>query len=245
MIKKTSNTQNWAHERLVPKELPWYNKQTYYDHVSRYEFAAMKVTKKKVVDIASGSGYGSQILAKSGAKYVIGVDISKEAVRYASKNYPYKNIKFKQGNAENIQINDESIDVVVSYETLEHVKNYKKFLKEVKRILKKKGTFIVSTPNKLLGSESANPFHVKELSEKEFSYELEKIFKTVEIYGQKPMHGKYLQFVSTITSKMPAGFLRWAIDTGLKIVFRGSKVKPITSFKYGFTPAFFIAVCRN
>lgn len=119
-------------------------------HLERYKFAYNYVRGKNVLDIACGEGYGSDLLSNI-ASNVIGVDIDNEAVGNAKNKYKKENLKFLVGGVDKIPLEDGSVDVLVSFETIEHV-NFKKqlsFLKEVDRVLKKDSLFIVSTPDKL------------------------------------------------------------------------------------------------
>ena len=86
-------------ERIIPKEdFCGPNTNIYKEHVARYEFASKYIKSKKILDIACGSGYGSEILSKNGAYHVIGCDISEEAIEYAKKYYQHNNIEFISGN---------------------------------------------------------------------------------------------------------------------------------------------------
>src|SRR3989344_6265758 len=157
------------------------------EHIDRYRFALGYVNDKVVLDIACGSGYGSKLLSAK-AKEVIGVDVSKESIEYARKNFHAKNVKFQLGDATNLYfIKDNSLDAVISFETIEHIYKYENFLNEIKRVLKKRGTFIVSTPNKRYSSNNLekprNQFHVIEFYIFEFNSLLLKYFSDVEIFG--------------------------------------------------------------
>jgi len=157
-------------------------------HLARYEFAKKYVKNKVILDIACGTGYGSFILSNSGAKKVIGGDISKEAVAYSKENYKRKNLLFKKMSCENIKVKDNSIDVVVSFETIEHIKNYRKFLAEISRVLKKGGIFICSSPNKKITSpytkKPSNKYHIKEFYIDELKKEIINFFFLKKVYGQ-------------------------------------------------------------
>ena len=104
-----------------------------------------------VLDIASGSGWGSYLLSQN-AKFVTGVDISHEAVDYARTEYQSKNLHFTQGSILNIPFPDETFDVVNSIETFEHVKRHEaeKMISECYRVLKKGGLYLFSTPDHLV-----------------------------------------------------------------------------------------------
>ena len=101
----------------------------------RYKLAQKYCEGKKVLDIACGTGYGSKELAEV-ASSVIGIDVDKASVELAQKMYQSKNLQFKLGNGQDIQVEDESMDVVVSFETIEHIVDYHQFMRELKRVLK-------------------------------------------------------------------------------------------------------------
>ena len=168
------------YERMVPE----FHKGmlVYAEHMTRYVAAQELVAGKVVLDIASGSGYGTQLLAKK-AKKVYGVDVDEQSVRYASENFGGRNIEYKVGNAESIPLGDQSVDVVVTFETIEHVKNYRKFIDEIRRILKPDGLAIISTPNDLEFAEG-NHFHLHEFTYKELMELLRKDFKNIDSYFQ-------------------------------------------------------------
>ncbi len=241
----SKNNNNWTHERLVPDELAIYNKQMYFDHIDRYKFASKFILGKSVLDIACGSGYGSKYLLDHGANHVVGVDISSDAIIYAKNKYEDKNISFKKKDATKTALKSKSFDIIVSFETIEHIQNYHKYLQEMFRLLKDDGIFIVSTPNKILGGENMNPYHFKEFYQQEFITILSEYFGSIDLFGQKPVFEKYIIGVNKLVKKIPNGFLKWFVDSLLKMIFRGSKVKHIDNFKHGFIPTYFVAVCKK
>lgn len=168
------------YERMVPE----FHKGTltYAEHVTRYSCALDIVKDKVVLDIASGSGYGTKMLSSS-AKKVYGVDVNEVAVNYATKHYGSKNIEYKVGDGELIPLPDNSVDVVVTFETIEHIKDYEKFVAEVQRVLKPEGLAIVSTPNDLEFAEG-NHFHLHEFEYTELTSLLKKYFKNITPYFQ-------------------------------------------------------------
>lgn len=168
-------------ERLIPET--YKDSVVYGEHISRYLSITDVVKGKTVLDVACGTGYGSQMLSRYATK-VIGVDYSEEAINYAKKNYPHNNLSYLQDDAEKLSsIKDSSMDVVVSMETIEHLHNPEKFVKQVKRILKPRGLFIVSTPNDEEYREG-NDFHVHEFTLHELRGLIDKYFKTSEYYYQ-------------------------------------------------------------
>src|SRR6267143_2879151 len=118
-------------ERVVPRGTP---ANILKEHEQRYNFAAQFVRGKIVLDIACGSGMGSEFLLRSGATKVIGVDISRESLDFASAQYP--NIDFLWGDASShIPLPDGVVDVVVSFETIEHFRDQTTFLQQCRRVL--------------------------------------------------------------------------------------------------------------
>lgn len=180
MTAKATDTLENDYERMVPE----FHKDhlIYAEHITRYVAAKPIIKDKVVLDIASGSGYGTKILAES-AKYIYGVDVNETAINYSKKHYSGKNIEYLVGDGESIPIGDASVDVVVTFETIEHIKDYKKFLKEVGRVLKKDGLLILSTPNDIEFAEG-NHFHLHEFEYDELVSLVKKHFKNVDSYFQ-------------------------------------------------------------
>lgn len=155
-------TRDFLDERLVP-ELEHGTVQ-YFDHVRRYLLAQQYVHDQRVLDIACGTGYGGEILRQGGARQVIGIDISSDALRHAASHWT--KAQFVQGDAGCIPLPGASLDVIVSFETLEHLAEPHKFLREARRLLKLNGTLILSTPNRAVASAGSatpfSPYHVFE-----------------------------------------------------------------------------------
>jgi ubiquinone/menaquinone biosynthesis C-methylase UbiE len=171
-------------ERLVPefhKGHPLWG-LVYAEHLTRYLCAEDLVENKTVLDIACGTGYGSQLLSKR-AKKVYGVDNSEEAIKYARKNFSSKNTEYIIGSATEIPLEDKTVDVAVTFETIEHIEDHSKFLDEIKRVLKDDGIAIISTPNKREFAEG-NHFHVHEFMHEELMTTVKKFFKNVNPYYQ-------------------------------------------------------------
>jgi len=160
------NNVEFTGERVVPGGTTPAN--IFNEHEHRYNFAAQFVPGQVVLDIACGSGMGSQFLLEAGAKKVLGVDIDRQSLSVASNKYP--KIEFTWGDASrHIPFSDASVDVVVSFETIEHLQDQERFLNECRRVLKGGGRFICSSPNRDV-TEWLPPsrFHVKELGAMEF-----------------------------------------------------------------------------
>ena len=150
-------------------------------HYQRYRAAAMLCKEKAILDAACGEGYGSDLLSKV-ASSVIGVDISEEVIRNAKVKYKDDtNLTFQCSTVTELPVEDHSIDVVVSFETIEHVSagDQELFFKEIKRVLKDDGILIMSSPDKRTYSDIPhfiNPFHVHELYFDEFDALISKYF---------------------------------------------------------------------
>ncbi len=150
-----------------------------------YEQMNRLVSVDRVLDAACGSGYGSFYLAKEGKK-VIGIDISKNAIKKCRKKYNHDNLKFLEMNCSNIVFNDNAFDAVVSQDTIEHVKDDKKFLSEIKRVLKPGGIAIIFTPHSPQhNNKPSNIYHLREYSQESFCELLRGYFSHIELYGRK------------------------------------------------------------
>lgn len=168
--------------------------ETEIEHYHRYFFARSYCRGKDVLDIASGEGYGSAILAQV-ASSVVGVDICAEAVLHAQAMHVHPNLKYVTGDVRKIPLKDHSVDVVVSFETLEHFYEHDVFMQEVKRVLRPDGYLIISTPNSDIYSAvgiPANPYHVNELTKAEFTQLSKKYFKYGSTVNQRALAGSIL-----------------------------------------------------
>ncbi|HUF54169.1 MAG TPA: methyltransferase domain-containing protein [Dehalococcoidia bacterium] len=168
-------------ERMIPDAHR--DAVVYAEHVVRYMFAAPVVREKRVLDVASGSGYGCEILAAAGASEVVGIDYSPEAVRYSVDRHSQGDPRFIIGDAARLPFADASFDVVVSFETIEHVPDPMLMLHEIKRVLKPEGLLVVSTPNKGVYVEG-NEFHLHEFTYDEFEQAIGGIFQNAEFFPQ-------------------------------------------------------------
>jgi ubiquinone/menaquinone biosynthesis C-methylase UbiE len=157
------------------------------EHLHRYAIAKDFVLGKVVLDIASGEGYGSYLLSDL-ALEVVGVDIDNESVENAQDKYLKDNLKYLVGSADNIPVESNSIDIVVSFETIEHHDKHEEMFLEIKRVLKDDGVLIMSSPDKKYYSDIPkfkNKFHVKELYFDEFECLTKKHFSFSKFYLQK------------------------------------------------------------
>ena len=166
----------------------------YLEHMHRYVLTRDLINDRDVLDIASGEGFGSADMAKR-ARSVIGVDIDPASVAHAKGKYCAPNLEFRTGSCTEIPLDDNSVDVVVSYETIEHHDQHEKMMQEVRRVLRPSGLIIISSPEKHEYTDvpgTRNPYHVKELYRDEFEALLKAHFKNVAFYGQRVIFGSGL-----------------------------------------------------
>lgn len=179
-------------ERFIPDSFDF----SELEHLNRYYFVVNQIDlgNKVVLDIASGEGYGSNILSNN-AQEVIGVDVSAEAISHAKNKYTSENLKFIQGDATNIPLPNNSIDVIVSFETIEHHDKHHEMLNEIKRVLKIDGTLIISSPDKYYYSDIPqykNHYHIKELYYEEFKKLINQYFSVTYFFNQKTFAGSII-----------------------------------------------------
>ncbi|HUP03298.1 MAG TPA: methyltransferase domain-containing protein [Bryobacteraceae bacterium] len=172
-------------ERAIPGEI---DADLLNEHVARYLFAARLARGKRVLDAGCGAGYGSAELARA-AQSVVGADVAAEAVGHARAHYQAANLCFECASCAALPHPDSAFDLVVAFEVIEHLADWRQFLLEARRVLAPTGQFIVSTPNKLYYDESrgaagANPFHAHEFEFDELREELTRIFPHVSLFLQ-------------------------------------------------------------
>lgn len=217
-------------ERFIPTE----QGRIRLEHYHRYAIVLSALSDKDVLDVACGEGYGSSMMADV-AKSVIGVDVSQEAVDNAKSSYKKTNLTYQQGSASDLGFSDESFDVVVSFETIEHLMEQEEMISEISRVLRPNGRVIISSPNRPVFHEeygADNEYHVKELDFQEFDLLLRNKFKFVDYYGQRMTMGSMIRPVD----REVGSYTAWH-DNGetLKQGAGGTMVDPV----------YFLAICTN
>ena len=172
-------------ERYIPEQMLG---DITIEHMHRYNSILDIVKDKVVLDAACGTGYGTNLIGKY-AQRAYGIDISKEAIEYAKENYSIENIDFRNMSIAMIDFPEKFFDVIVSFETIEHVDEeiQEKFMCEISRVLKNDGILIMSTPNKYNYSDIRNyknEYHIKEFYESEFRDLIFDKFKNINLYYQ-------------------------------------------------------------
>jgi ubiquinone/menaquinone biosynthesis C-methylase UbiE len=186
----TSMSVEFTGERFLPE----ISGQIAFEHLHRYYFAQRLIKGRRVLDVACGEGYGSWILS-SLASEVVGVDIDPGTVARAREKYVGPNIEFVEASAAKLPFDDGAFDAVVSFETIEHHDLHQEMMSEIKRVLRKDGVLIISSPNKQHYSIEpgySNPFHVKELFREEFLDLTKSYFANVILFSQRVVHGSLM-----------------------------------------------------
>src|SRR5580704_12075283 len=158
--ESAANPEPFTGERLTASV----HGQIELEHYHRYLYSRAFCRDRDVLDVASGEGYGAAQLAQV-ARYVVGVEYAGATARNSAANFPRPNLCFVQGDARSLPLAEASVDVVTSFETIEHFDRQDEFVAEVRRVLRPDGCYIVSTPDREVysppGSEP-NPYHVHE-----------------------------------------------------------------------------------
>lgn len=182
--RQRSSDMEFTGERFIPGQT---DIELEIEHLNRYQFARQFVLNKIVLDAACGEGYGSNLLARDAAE-VYGIDISEESIIHARNKYENKRITFQVASVCELPFATDTFDVIVSFETLEHIDEVSqlKFIQEICRVLKKDGILVISTPNhRIYKRRGENHFHVRELEYREFKTLLEEKFPCVTFFSQQ------------------------------------------------------------
>jgi SAM-dependent methyltransferase len=165
----------------VPAENYWYRR-----HLAVYEWIGARVAGRRVLDMACGEGYGSEVLSRSAAS-VVGVDANPEAHAHARLRYERQNLSFDRGLVETYG-EPASFDAVVFLQTIEHLQDPVGVLEHFRATMAPNAVAYISTPNLLTlappgAGKSDNPWHVKEYRAQEFRDLCRAAFDHVELLG--------------------------------------------------------------
>ena len=176
-------------------------------HIARYSLAGSYIkANDRVLDAACGLGYGTAIMAETEpTTYVTGIDNNNFAFDYASQNFASPHIHFRKGDICDLShFEDKSLDLVVSFETIEHLKNPEQFLTEARRVLKNGGTFIGSVPNMWIDQtgKDPNPNHYHVFDLRAFRDLIQKFFHIQDVYRQNAGGGMKYPDAPRLLKKM-------------------------------------------
>ena len=224
----TEDALPFTGERFTPECV----REIAYEHWHRYAFAHALAKGRRVLDAACGEGYGSALLAQVAAQ-VTGVDIDAASVAHAATRYGTRsNLRFLQADVTALDaLPARSFDLIVSFETLEHLAAQDRLLDGFARLLADDGVLLVSTPDKHnynAGGEP-NPFHVRELECDEFEALLAARFPARRLYAQK------LLFQSAL----------WALDAGEGAAQVRVQEGAALCEGFAYPPLYYLAVCAR
>jgi len=188
-------------ERMDPNRA---GARIFWEHVARYRFAAGFVAGRSVLDVACGLGYGAIGLKRAGASAVLALDRDAstcQRVLHEARRHPVDHApRIVRADALRLPLADAAVEVVVSFETLEHLTDPARFLDECVRVLRPGGRLIISTPNRPVYREGTdgvdNPHHLRELDAEEFRDLLTPRFARFDLYGQTPYHAPWWRTAS-------------------------------------------------
>jgi ubiquinone/menaquinone biosynthesis C-methylase UbiE len=156
-------------------------------HLADYTKAQAITNGKDVLDLGCNSGYGTDLLSGT-AKSIVGVDVSPLAIATAIKKFKKSNAKFRLVDGVSLPFNDNSFDVVTSFQVIEHLVDYDNYFNEIKRVLRPNGVLVLTTPNAEIrvkhGAKPWNRFHIHEFRVDEFGIFLQKYFLHSQVIGQ-------------------------------------------------------------
>lgn len=189
-MAKSDLNLDFTGERFIPGLLGGIEAE----HVHRYFLTRQIANGCDVLDIACGEGYGSYILAEV-ARSVVGVDIAEEVVTHALEKYQAPNLRFLRGSCAQIPVESGSVDLVVSFETIEHHDQHEAMMQEIRRVLRPEGILLISSPNRPEYNKTLpepNEYHVKELDFDEFACLVKRYFPATRFYAQRVLNGSML-----------------------------------------------------
>ncbi|MBN3507398.1 class I SAM-dependent methyltransferase [Mycolicibacterium nivoides] len=166
-------------ERTIPglaEENYWFRR-----HEVVYQRLAGRCVDREVLEAGCGEGYGADLIADV-ARRVVALDYDEATVAHVRARYP--RVDIRHGNLAELPLADESVDVVVNFQVIEHLWDQGQFVSECFRVLRPGGVFLVSTPNRITFSPGRdtplNPFHTRELNGAELTELLHDAGFTVE-----------------------------------------------------------------
>lgn len=218
-------------ERFTPECV----REIWYEHWHRYALVQPWARGRRVLDAACGEGYGSAILAQSAAS-VLGLDIDRAAVAHAQARYAaLSNLRYEQADATRLELPQGAFDLVVSFETLEHVHAQDDLLDGLCHALADDGLLVISSPDKATYSDAAgfrNEYHVRELYRDEFEQLLRRRFPHVRLYAQRLL---FQSAVWVLDPPDPHGY-----GQHVTVQADGS-----LSSELDYSPVYYIAVCSR
>lgn len=225
-------------------------------HTKRYGFSQDIIDTSKrrssdgqliILDSACGIGYGSNLLLPSNQRKIVGVDIDRQTIQEAN-DYAGEYSTFVHGDLQRLPFPNEAFDYIISLETIEHVENPGQALYEMSRVLKPRGTLVVSTPNRdfahptcSIKDKPRNRYHKFELSSEEFNKLIGQYFEDVYMYAQGYRNSKKSIFEKLLEKIGKLGQLTCTLVHFLQI----KELTEVVPVEEGIIPAYLVAVCKG
>jgi SAM-dependent methyltransferase len=235
-----------ARERL--HDATWVPPWLRFQHVARYEWARQYCRDAVVLDAACGNGYGSGILRE--VSTVSSLDIAPDAIDEARGKSPA--LRLLLGDTTRLPFRSGTFGAFASFETIEHVADDGAYVAEARRVIRRGGVFLCSTPNRLLvnpgntiNDRPFNPFHVREYSAAELKGVLARGFDEVTMLGQSRFGRAYAGMLRTVGRRWRNGGVRLHQMRKLALMpFERRERHEPRPFGPGEEPEVLIAVCR-
>lgn len=188
-------------ERYIPEV--WGHEQLGAEHHARYRLATQIAAGRRVLDAGCGVGWGTELLLDAGASAAVGVDIADDALRDAQARTP--GARFVRASLEALPLADASVDLAVCFEAIEHIRDPRGGLDELRRVLAPGGILLVSSPNPAV-YPAGNPFHVHELAPETL---------VAEVQARLPVVVRWRQLDLTASVLAPDS---WSADQAVRLV---------------------------
>lgn len=156
------------------------------EHLARYRFAADHLQAGRALDIATGTGYGADLLSQIPGSSVVGVDVDRAALQKARRDYSRSELSFVRADGIHLPFAASSFQTIVTLETLEHIDDDRGYLAELARVLRPDGVCVLSTPNQEYSRRHriSNPYHVREYTASALRRLLKEYFANVDVFYQ-------------------------------------------------------------
>jgi 2-polyprenyl-3-methyl-5-hydroxy-6-metoxy-1,4-benzoquinol methylase len=189
-MRKNNNSGNGIQERWVSEKKEWKSLSEFILFLKQkkaYQYAGQYCNDKVVLDYGCGSGYGTALLSQH-ASHVIGVDTEEDVIDFCNRTIKSSKLAFSKVDSDSsIPFNDKAFDVIVSFQVIEHVNDVRRYLLELKRVLKDNGVLFITTPNRkyrlLPFQKPWNKQHLREYSSRSIRKTLTPIFNKIELKG--------------------------------------------------------------
>jgi SAM-dependent methyltransferase len=183
MDAQLSHTVEGVPERFVPAEMR--GELVEAEHMARYWWAGAFCAQRRVLDAGCGAGYGAALLKAAGASEVVAVDVSEAVIEVARNDAP-AGVVCEVGDLRSLRYAEDSFDLVVCFEVIEHVEEQERVLDQLARVLRPDGLLLISSPNRRR-YVPGNPHHHHEYIPSELRAVLERRFGAVRLVPQHAM----------------------------------------------------------